>query len=223
MFKRYLLATILFINQLICFSQDNPAEFLKEVFNSIQKADTLRFISHYVSYDEEIKILTGFFTRYGATTIDSQTNVLTTENQYKTILKDSVFPLLTKAISKSNIDLSTASYLDYKYNIVKAPYILFPSLTGTIYFKSMKDVFEIDIKEAIFINDKWKVHQINSVQPISDASVFSQDSARISAFDSFIFKLTDISINDSENNKPEPPPPSPPKSPAYKKVKKTKN
>ena len=207
---RYLFLFACFLNGSYAnlHAQSNPADFIRDIFRTMQRNDTVGFISHYLTAREQLFMLNRFLSNDTAMwKLDPQDEDRSREERGK------MFDYAFKGIS----DLSDAVWIDYKYQVVKEPQVILPSMKGAFFFRIKNDCYMFPIREAVWLDDKWKLSAFDRITKIDSAKVCHRP-LDISAFGSFKFEV-EVKIIDDSLIVPPPPPPPPPAEPPRRKRK----
>lgn len=188
------------------YAQSNPADFMRDVFTSIIKRDTTAFIAYYITLQEQAAILKQFFPE-GTITQESDS---TDADKYKSATRNKAF----EEIFKDFTIPPGVVFVDYKYNMVKEPQLLLTSLQGAVFCKLKDDYYVLDILEAVWIQNRWKLVKIAPVRK-TDSLIVNQGFTDISAFSSL--KLEKVEVILESVVPPDPPPPPPPVRPTQRK------
>ncbi len=208
---------LLFIFSTIAFKvtgQLNTPIIFKELFQSLQANDKNKFVTSFLSSGDYIDILTAYYNNEVEIKTTPTTNINSVP--YTNYLKDTIFVKLKQVTDSLNINLTKSTYINCGYTIINEPATLLPSLTGHLYFKYEQSYFELEITEALYIHDNWKISKLGEFKIVNDTAFFStKEINKISAFNSITTKNEIIEIKLSEikvtGNSPPPPPPFPSK------------
>jgi|GEM_PF-6633284 len=192
-------------------SQGEPETFMKTLYNSFEKRDSALFLSLYFFPDDLFKV-------FATGTEDENKSINRrppdpSNVQYRLAITQHVFNRILYQIDSSIVDDTITIFGGMKYEIVKSPDILYPSLRGELFFASGSRYYSLTVNEAVFIFNKWKLTALGDMSVVNDTSMFSEDAIKISAFGSF--NNTKVQFKDIKlevvDVLPPPPPPRPKK------------
>lgn len=189
------------------FAQDIHSNFLKEVFKSVQQKDTAAFLRNNMSH-KDLREIVKLATSADSITEPSQPPGKSVEKMHEEFLLDSSFNKLINEAKSLGLDLSKSVYHDCKYQVLKDPSILIPSLTGSVYFKKDSTLYELKVREALWIDGKWKVNSFGDISVLNDSILYKTTNSKLSAFGSLDIKTEVISITVERDQPIEPPPPA---------------
>jgi len=199
------------------FAQTDPTSIMSDFFKTIQDTDTTKFVRYYVTSGELSEIVkAAIFDSINVDSLHYKSN--SNDETYVHHLTQMEFGKLKLQADSLKINLTRTKYLDCKYQIIKDPQFLFTSLRGAIFFQENANNYEMEIDEAIYINDTWKLTKLGSISTAIDSSVLTKKHSGLSAFDGLNFevKVIDVKLEDVKGQEPPPPPPPPQKKPLNK-------
>ena len=195
------------------FAQGNETGFLNNIFKAIQSRDSNEFQKYHMNSRDLQDVLTEF-QRLEAEKRGKDDALPRSPDPtgYEKIVRSLVFSPLLKRIDSLTEKQTTLQFVEVQYQVVKSPYIVYPSLKGVIYFKGAGKDYQIPIDEAIYINGQWKIATLGTPGPVSAATVSHAGNAKVTAF-GFIntVTITEVLIEEYVADEPTPPPHTPAK------------
>jgi len=178
-------------------AQTNPETTLKSFFVTIQHTDSLKFISYFLSSGQMLEIVKAAESENLNTdsiNLDSLNfkDGLNNHFYHDYLIKKNYRTLKFKADSLK-INLSSLTYLNCKYQIIKDPQIFFTSLSGLIFFSDNQKTYKLKIEEAVLINDKWKITKLGQLSVLDDTTDLLKKPTKLSAFNSLNFQRQIVS------------------------------
>lgn len=207
--KSFICTLILFSMTAVSHSQGDPESFIKTIYHSLEKRDSALFLSAYLSLEDYSKIILG---ATGEEEKDSGTVVNHGEPsdlQYRNKITEYVFRRALYSIDSITTDDTVTTLEGIRYEIVKSPNVLFPSLRGELFFGAGSGYYSLPLIEAIFISGKWKLSEIGDLRPLKDKSIFAKDRIKVSAFGTFDdakLEIKEIKLEKADFLPPPPPP-----------------
>jgi hypothetical protein len=206
--NRLLIIILLLAVKIEIIAQGNPALTLKNFYSTIQKSDTAAFIKYFLSSQQIKEILNSVMSDTLNVAVEEPGSI----DGYKNHLIRNEYDKIKMAAGHLKLDLGKATFSCVKYEIVNEPQYLFPSFKGSIFIQSSEKFYELQIEEAVFIEDNWKIIKAGNLQLLMDTSILKKNKEKLTAFNSINFemKVSEIKVEEI-NHLPPPPPPPPPK------------
>ncbi len=188
-------------------SQSNPSGLFEDLYSSIKQSDVPGFTKLHLSSAQVGEIIAGLF--MGNLSMDSvklaglKPNQRSVDSFYNVALKSIIYKL-----DSLGADIGNSSYFNCRYQIFKSPQNFFISMKGDLILKNKKKYISIGVREAVLVDDLWRIISLDSISLVNDSSDLKL--ARISEFQTIekTTKITSVKLEKSKNE-PEPPPAPP--------------